>query len=189
VEGGGKTVQRAVLRSNPTGCQGRDCLVCKGGDGTGLSCRKSNMVHEIGCHLCPANQQVVYVGETARNAYTRCREHNRNYEKEDSESFMFKHQREEHHGAQADFKASVKYSFKRNIYSISLVAWLFVGWTVGVKLGHLLKSIKLYSFKESLSRQIVEGVAIRRCDKIVMNSKAEWHQPAIWRVRSELSRE
>ena len=67
---------------------------------------------------------------------------------------MFKHQQDQHHGAQADFKASVK-----------------------------------YRFKDCLSRQIAEGVAIRRCDKIVLNSKAEWHQPAIWRVRSELSRE
>ena len=115
VEGGGKTIERAVQRSNPTasnGCQGRDCLVCKGGDGTGLSCRKSNVVYEIGCQLCPSNQQAAYVGETARNAYTRSREHNWNYEKKDSESFMFKHQRDKHHGAQPDFKASMKYKFK-----------------------------------------------------------------------------
>ena len=80
-------------------------MVCKGG--TGGSCRKSNVVYEIGCQMCPPNQQAVYVGETARNVYTRGREHSRNYEKEDAESFMFKHQRDVHHGAQADFKASV----------------------------------------------------------------------------------
>ena len=102
----------------------------------------------------PANQQAVYVGETARNVYSRCREHSRNFEKEESELFIFKLQRDEHHGAQADFKASMKY-------------W----------------------FKDCLSILIAEGVAIRRCDKNVLNSKAEWHQPAIWRVRSELSRE
>ena len=27
------------------------------------------------------------------------------------------------------------------------------------------------------------------CDGPVLNTKAEWHQPAIWRVRSELSQE
>ena len=128
--------------------------MCKGDTGSGGSCRKSNVVYEIGCKLCPADQQAVYVGETARNVYTRGREHSRNYEREDSESFMFKHQQDAHHGAQADFKASVK-----------------------------------YKFKDCLSRQIAEGVAIRRCGKNVLNSKAEWHQPAIWRVRSELSRE
>ena len=45
------------------------------------------------------------------------------------------------------------------------------------------------SFRDCLSRQIAEGVHIRRCEKEVMNTKAEWHQPALWRVRSELSRE
>ena len=45
------------------------------------------------------------------------------------------------------------------------------------------------NFHECLTRQIVEGVAIRRCDGQVLNTKAEWHQPAIWRVRSELSQE
>ena len=45
------------------------------------------------------------------------------------------------------------------------------------------------SFKDCLSRQIAEGVHIRRCKDIILNSKSEWHQPALWQVRSELSRE
>ena len=47
----------------------------------------------------------------------------------------------------------------------------------------------LGSFKDCLSRQVSEGVHIRRCGQEVLNSKAEWHQPALWKVRSELSRE
>ena len=39
------------------------------------------------------------------------------------------------------------------------------------------------------TRQIAEGVAIRRFDKMVLNTKAEWHQPALRKVRSELTRE
>ena len=37
---------------------------------------------------------------------------------------------------------------------------------------------------------VVEGVQIRRCagSTKIMNSKSEWHQPALWRVRSEIAR-
>ena len=46
-----------------------------------------------------------------------------------------------------------------------------------------------YSYNDSLSRQVAEGVLIRRSEKNILNTKAEWHQPALWSVRSELSRE
>ena len=45
------------------------------------------------------------------------------------------------------------------------------------------------SFQDCLSRHTAEGVHIRRCNKNILNTKAEWHQPALWRVRNELSRE
>ena len=106
------------------------------------------------CQLCPAEEQAVYVGETSRNLYTRSREHKRNYTKKEPESFMYRHEQDHHFGAETEFKARVK-----------------------------------YSFKDCLTRQIAEGVAIRRCEKMVLNTKAEWHQPALWKVRSELSRE
>ena len=157
VEGGGRTVQSAVQNSNPTGgggCQAGDCLACKGGRGAGGSCRKSNVLYEVACQLCPEDNAAVYLGETARNLYTRGREHSRNYSKKDVESFMYKHQQNKHSGAEQDFAANVK-----------------------------------SSFQDCLSRQIAEGVHIRRCKKEVLNTKAEWHQPALWRVRSELSRE
>ena len=157
VEGGGRTVKRAVQQSNPTGsngCQGGDCVACKGGRGAGGSCRKSNVLYEVACQLCPEDSQAVYLGETARNLYTRGREHRRNYLKQNTESFMFKHQYEKHNGADENFLASVK-----------------------------------SSFRDCLTRQISEGVHIRRCEREVLNTKSEWHQPALWRVRSELSRE
>ena len=46
-----------------------------------------------------------------------------------------------------------------------------------------------YSFNNSLSRQVAEGVLMRRCGEHVLNTKAELHQPKLWSVRSELSRE
>ena len=43
--------------------------------------------------------------------------------------------------------------------------------------------------KDSLSRQIREGVLIRRSDRDLMNTKSEWFQPLVFQVRSEVIRE
>ena len=155
LEKGGKTVQRTVQKSNPTateGCLSGDCLACKG-ERAG-PCRRSNVLYQFSCNQCPDGGQSVYLGETARNLYTRGREHVRNYDRQNSESFMNKHQTEKHAGVAADFGAKV-----------------------------------LKSYKDCLSRQVSEGVHIRRCKNVVLNSKAEWHQPALWKVRSELTKE
>ena len=44
-------------------------------------------------------------------------------------------------------------------------------------------------FADSLSRQVSEGVNIRRGGQSVLNSKSEWHQPSLLRVQSEILRE
>ena len=44
------------------------------------------------------------------------------------------------------------------------------------------------SFRDCLSRQVSEGVHIRRSGPEVLNSKSEWHQPALWRIQSEVVR-
>ena len=46
-----------------------------------------------------------------------------------------------------------------------------------------------HSNKDSLSRQIREGVLIRRSGRRVMNTKAEWFQPPIYRVHNRIVRE
>ena len=43
-------------------------------------------------------------------------------------------------------------------------------------------------FRDCLSRQVSEAIQIRRTDVPVLNSKSEWHQPALWRVQSEIIR-
>ena len=43
--------------------------------------------------------------------------------------------------------------------------------------------------RDSMSRQVREGVMIRRSKKRMMNSKSEWFQPPIYSVRSEVVRE
>ena len=155
IETGGRTIKEMVQKSNPTAprtCNAGDCCVCHGEGGGG--CRKSNVLYEFTCKLCPEDNKSVYLGETNQNLYTRGREHRRNYEKKEVHSFMSRHQQECHFGADAKFDAKV-----------------------------------LASFHDCLSRQTAEGVHIRRCEKNILSTKAEWHQPALWRVRNELSRE
>ena len=36
--------------------------------------------------------------------------------------------------------------------------------------------------KDCLTRQVREAVQIRRSEVPVLNSKTEWHQPALWRI-------
>ena len=44
------------------------------------------------------------------------------------------------------------------------------------------------SYNDCLSRQVSEGVRIRRCENEILNSKTEWHQPPLWRVQADLMR-
>ena len=159
LESGGRTIKSQLQKSNPTatpGCDNLDCLACKDGRGKGGSCLKTNIQYELRCQLCPDGDGCVYVGESARNLYTRGREHIEKYRsrKRNIDSFMKKHQDEEHAGLPAEFGAKV----------------------TGM-------------FKDCLSRQISEGVSLRRSNERVLNSKSEWHQPPLWRVQNELVRE
>ena len=159
IETGGVSVERAVRNSNPTatpGCPNQDCLACKGGRGGGGFCLKSNIQYQLECGQCTGEEKGVYIGESSRNLYTRSKEHIGKYrsKKRQAESFIKKHQDEQHGGGEADFKAKV----------------------TGV-------------FRDSLSRQVSEGVHIRRGGRSILNTKSEWHQPALWRVQSELLRD
>ena len=87
------------------------------------------MTYKVACQLCPEDCQAVYLGESARNLYTRGREHQSNYDKRSEESFMNKHQKDSQNNVEGDYKAVVK-----------------------------------RSYNDCLSRQIAEGVLIRRFD-------------------------
>ena len=43
--------------------------------------------------------------------------------------------------------------------------------------------------KDSLSRQIREGVLIRRSVREMLNTKSEWFQPPIFRIKNDIIRE
>ena len=53
-----------------------------------------------------------YIGETSRNVYTRSLEHSGKYDKNNSDSFILKHQNEYHNGEPANVKVKFVKSFK-----------------------------------------------------------------------------
>ena len=156
IEKGGAKIKRKLQISNPletAGCSDTQCIACKETRGAGGKCRKSNVNYSVGCKLCPEDGKSVYIGETSRNLYTRGTEHMNKFESRKADSFMLKHQTNNHPGQPIDFQAKV-----------------------------------IGTFNDCLSRQVAEGVEIRRCEYQVMNAKTEWHQPALWKIRSEVER-
>ena len=103
------------------------------------------------CHVC--EEDVVYIGETSRNLYSRGIEHLSLYEKDSPKSFLHNHQVEQHNSEPADFDVKV-----------------------------------IKSFKDPLSRQVTEAVLIKNHTGELLNSKSEFYQPHIVRVRSEITR-
>ena len=110
VEKCGVRIKSQLQKSNPTatpGCSKENCLGCREGKGEGGKCHKNNVNYEIECKLCPEEERSVYIGETARNLYTRALEHENN--KED-EGFMNRHMRECHEGEERHFIAKVTHT-------------------------------------------------------------------------------
>ena len=52
-----------------------------------------------------------------------------------------------------------------------------------------LKARVTHSNKDCLSRQIREGVQIRRSNKPILNSRTEWFQPPLFRILNDVVRE
>ena len=152
VEMGGRRLKNELQKSNPLstpGCEKSDCIACRKEKGKGGQCRRNNVNYEIECHLCKNTSPTSYIGETARNLYTRGGEHLQRRREEDS--FMKKHMQEKHLGEEEDFRAKVT-----------------------------------HVNKDCLTRQVREGVLIRRCRKELMNTRSEWFQPPLYRIRSEM---
>ena len=47
----------------------------------------------------------------------------------------------------------------------------------------------IHSNRDFLSRQIREGVQIRRSSKPILNSRTEWFQPPLFRILNDVIRE
>ena len=156
IETGGLSMKRVLQKSNPLGthgCEDQDCLPCQFGRGDGGSCRACGINYKIECQLCPEGQRSLYIGESARNLYTRSKEHMARYRSGEQTSFMVKHQAAAHHGEMAMYRAEVT-----------------------------------ANTRDCLTRQVKEAVLIRRSEVQILNGKTEWHQPALFRIQSEIER-
>jgi hypothetical protein len=156
IETGGLSMRRLLQKSNPLqtpGCDDTQCLPCQSGRGEGGNCRSGGVNYELECQLCPDGEREVYIGESSRNSYTRCKEHLARYRSGKGTSFILKHKATAHQDEEPLYKAKVT-----------------------------------ASTRDCLTRQVREAVLIRRSSRPVLNSKTEWHQPALFRVQSEIER-
>ena len=139
------------MRPNPIGndkCGKDDCTVCKSG---GKMCHKNNVDYHFKCKPCGETLDTKYLGESARNLYTRAGEHMKKYDRKDPNSFIFKHQKEYHNGEAPNFEMKV-----------------------------------VKSCKDPLTRQVTEAMLIKNHKGVLLNSKAEFFQPPIVRVRQDV---
>ena len=129
VEKSGMMILRTLQQKNPWGsedCNREDCLLCEskmGEEGQGKSCKKRNLVYETTCNQCKQEGRVVrYLGETARSAFERGREHNKAYMNLALDSHMLKHKILFHRGEEKEVKFNMKVlqfhqsSFDRQIH-------------------------------------------------------------------------
>ena len=162
VEVGGRTLKSDLQKSNPTetpGCSKTDCIACKEGRGKGGRCHKNNINYEIECQLCSGRDKALYVGETSRNLYTRAGEHQKCRTREEGEE-------ESDEGFMSKHMRECHNGEERNF-----------------------KAKVTHSNKDSLTRQVREGVIIRRSNRNLLNTKSEWFQPPLYQVQSEIIRE
>ena len=129
VEKSGMMILRTLHQTNPWGdedCEREDCLLCEskvGEDAQRKSCKKRNLVYETSCILCSQEGKVVrYLGETARSAYERGREHSKAYTNLALDSQMLKHKILYHREEEKEVKFTMKVlefhqsSFDRQIH-------------------------------------------------------------------------
>ena len=110
VERSGKTLKSMLQKSDPSdklGCEDKErCMVC--GTGGKGACRRENVTYEIKCKECDN----VYIGETARNAYTRGLEHITNIKKKDNNSGIYKHFKQAHKNKDPQYTMTVTGTYR-----------------------------------------------------------------------------
>ena len=169
VEIGGRTVKSELQRSNSTetkGCTKKDCMGCNVERGKGGRCHKNNVNYEVECQLCEGEGKAVYYGETSRNLYTRLVEHQKAYKERKDEDEDGGDDDEDDEGFMLKHMKECHKGEERDFRA---------------KVTH--------ANRDSLTRQIREGLLIKRSTRKVMNTKSEWFQPPLYRIRSEVIRE
>ena len=104
MERAGTTLKRHLQKSDPFRkgrCTREDCMVCRS-EGRGR-CNATGVTYELVCEQCHDK----YIGETARSAYSRGKEHTEARERNDESSVMCRHAYEKHEGNMPGFKMNV----------------------------------------------------------------------------------
>jgi len=94
IERAGQNLKDRLQKSHPFAkkpCNNvAQCIACKPDKGS--NCHKNNITYELKCDLCGD----VYVGETARNLYTRGKEHMYDFTKKSDNSVLYRHAMHKH---------------------------------------------------------------------------------------------
>ena len=94
IETAGTPIKRLLQKSQPfpnKKCKNEEkCMVCRNGD-SGM-CRNECVTYRIECSSCDS----VYIGESARNAYSRGIEHTVALQNKDKDSVLYRHLQDKH---------------------------------------------------------------------------------------------
>ena len=95
VEKSGKQIKNLLQKSEPfknDKCADKDCFPCKTNNNKTSNCRKDGIIYTITCNKC----QSKYVGESSRNANSRGKEHQNDYDTDRDSSIMSRHTQAHH---------------------------------------------------------------------------------------------
>ena len=123
VEQSGLTLKNHLQRSNPFAnkrCRRKECMVCCT-DGRG-QCNATGVTYELVCKECRDQ----YIGETARSAYSKGKEHFRSMEPEEEGSVMCRHADEKHEGAVPRFTMNVTRVFPNDALLRQITESVFI---------------------------------------------------------------
>ena len=116
VETGGIAIKNQLQKSDPwagDNCGHEDCFPCQGENGG--DCRRSSVTYQIVCLKCQDGMVVAhYKGETARNMFTRGREHMRQFNRRDKASCMWAHCVKYHESRPVQFKMELTGTFSKS---------------------------------------------------------------------------
>jgi hypothetical protein len=160
VETGGVSAKQQLVRTDLAAgepCRQGDCPACisNSGQGGGLQHQRSGALYTGSCQLCPQQGlgTAVYTGESGFSAYTRLCTHRDDIRRKDQGNAFAKHLRDEHPDKEGEEGVG---TFDFNV---------------------------VRTYRKPMERQIAEAVAIHACQATtILNSKAEWEQPATERL-------
>ena len=96
IEKAGTQIKQLVQKSDPfrsNKCPDINCFPCKSNNqNKQFNCRKDGIVYTIKCNKCSAE----YIGESARNANTRGKEHKQDFDTQKDCSVMLRHTQSHH---------------------------------------------------------------------------------------------